>query len=171
MPKPSATSDFLVKGNIDWKVKPSRKASRAPPMPKVATQNKEDAGKKVGDKKKDWKNSDRPIVIRNPYPILLLVALAIVLIYTLTWFAGITKPPVMLPDDQSKPPCIDGQKRTCTLAECTGIFTCIDGIWGGCKWAQVCVPHEREVCLSQSCPYGVRECNPCGTGFGPCKAP
>ncbi len=109
------------------------------------------------------------VKIRNPYPLLLLAALSIVLLYALTWLVGISKPETVVLDYGPRP-CESGEARACAVGNCTGISVCVEGTWGGCKWQQSCQPGGKETCLSESCPYGFRECNECGTGFGPCKA-
>ena len=116
------------------------------------------------------KNPGAGFKIRNPYPIILLAALSLALLYSLFWLLG----PAQQPYSESVNPgpiCEDGQTKPCDSGNCSGTALCIDGTWSGCRWAQVCVPGSSEVCLTQNCPYGVKKCNSCGTGFGPCGSP
>jgi hypothetical protein len=64
--------------------------------------------------------------------------------------------------------CTDGQRRYCSAGDCSGVSVCVGGMWGGCRWDQVCTPGSAVPCISGSCPQGVKECNSCGTGYGPC---
>lgn len=67
--------------------------------------------------------------------------------------------------------CTDGQTAPCSIGECTGIKTCRGGMFGTCKWDIVCASGTRVSCLNNSCVYAYKECNSCGSGYGPCIAP
>ncbi len=109
-------------------------------------------------------------MIRNPLPLLIIAALAVIAAYT---FFFVSAPAVNLhypSEDKAERLCSEGQIRNCTVGGCTGVSTCASGRWGGCKWEMVCTPGIRAPCLNNSCVYAYKECNECGTGYGPCEA-
>ncbi len=109
--------------------------------------------------------------MKNPLPLLLLLALAALLAYGL--LSG-GSPAAIGPSSPGAPsaqaPCIDGQTQYCRLGNCSGISACIGGAWTGCRWERVCEPGSRVPCLKNNCPYALKECDECGTGYGPCMA-
>ena len=67
--------------------------------------------------------------------------------------------------------CAEGENRTCAFGQCKGVQFCINGKFSECyPEKKVCVPGERRGCSLNSCQFGYMVCDPCGTGFGPCKA-
>lgn len=65
--------------------------------------------------------------------------------------------------------CNDGENRSCTAGDCDGTQECRVGAWDACRLPQKkCVPGEKVGCSVDSCKFGYRTCNSCGTGFGQC---
>jgi len=64
--------------------------------------------------------------------------------------------------------CAEGQTKPCSLETCTGYSSCHNGLWGACRWQLVCSPYTKTPCLNNSCVYGYKECDGCGSGYGPC---
>ncbi len=96
--------------------------------------------------------------------------MALVLAYGFfsTWGGVPVAPTAAVTPHPDQPACKDGQTQYCTLGNCTGFSTCIGGYWGGCRWDRTCTPGSRTPCLKDNCPYAIKECNECGTGYGPC---
>ena len=97
----------------------------------------------------------------------MLLVFFILLAYIIMLVTSPTQLPV---EDQLSSPflCADGEVRPCASGDCEGTSTCVKGVWGGCRWEQVCAPGLREPCIIQGCAYAVRECNECGTGWSEC---
>lgn len=116
--------------------------------------------------------------MKNPVPVFLIIAMLAVLCYSF-YMAGL----IQLPQDaQAGGPaqsqngaagptgyCKDGQTQYCRLGNCSGESVCMGGAWGGCRWDRTCTPGTKATCLKNNCPYGLKECNECGTGYGPCS--
>jgi len=104
--------------------------------------------------------------------ILLAAVFLAAIIYVLVVYAGLFgKPyPGQTAQDLSQG-CLDGQAMSCTIGECSGIKTCQGGAFGTCKWDIVCASGTRISCLNNSCVYAYKECNSCGSGYGPCIVP
>jgi len=109
--------------------------------------------------------------LKNPAPMIFAGILVLFLISMALIFYAPAPPPQ--PAEKLPPPaCMDGQTRSCTTGGCSGIATCKDGKWWGCRWNQTCRPGARAPCLNDNgCSYAVKECNDCGTGYGPCMGP
>jgi hypothetical protein len=67
--------------------------------------------------------------------------------------------------------CADGQIRPCGQSDgCPGTQTCVGGRWGYCAPpTRICQPGERVSCSSNSCSFGLAQCNACGTGWLECR--
>jgi hypothetical protein len=109
----------------------------------------------------------RRITVKNPIPLIMLLGLAIILAY------GLLAPKLTVtlapPSGPLAPAaCAEDQSRQCFVGNCSGVSTCINGAWSGCRWERVCTPGSRSTCLKDGCAYAVKECNGCGTGYGPC---
>ena len=65
--------------------------------------------------------------------------------------------------------CQENITRTCQVGNCTGLSLCRGGKWGACKLEFVCEPGSRVSCSDVGCVYGFRECDECGSGYGPCR--
>jgi hypothetical protein len=103
-------------------------------------------------------------------PAFFLIALVAVAAYSAYMAAPAQKAAPRQPEG-AQAGCRDGLTKYCTAGNCSGISVCVGGMWGGCRWEQSCTPGSTIPCLSQSCPYAVKECNGCGTGYGPCRQP
>ena len=69
----------------------------------------------------------------------------------------------------SKKECEENQARPCQEGTCAGTKTCIGGAFGPCLLPpKVCLPGQAVGCSVDSCRFGYRTCNQCGTAFGPC---
>ncbi|VVB66473.1 Uncharacterised protein [Candidatus Gugararchaeum adminiculabundum] len=72
----------------------------------------------------------------------------------------------------SAPACTEGAVENCTRESdsCPGTHSCYKGRWSGCAVPKICVPGNRVSCATQdeTCSYGAKVCNPCGTGWGDC---
>ena len=66
--------------------------------------------------------------------------------------------------------CTTGQIKSCSVENCSGISTCINGVWGSCTWQQVCTPGTQLPCLQYGCSYAIQKCNECGTGYNACSS-
>ncbi len=97
-------------------------------------------------------------------PVLLVIGLLAVLSIILFPSSSPTEPPV----SDAVPGCSEGQTRPCSAGSCTGIATCLDGIWTGCRWEKICIPGIKAPCIYGGCAYAYKECNECGTGYGEC---
>jgi hypothetical protein len=111
--------------------------------------------------------------LKNPIPLLFVLSLAAVLSYGF-YMAGMFGFPRAADGEtahsasSASHACKDGQTQYCSLGNCSGLSTCSGGAWGGCNWERICAPGSKATCLKNSCPYALKECNPCGTGYGPC---
>jgi hypothetical protein len=96
--------------------------------------------------------------------------MALVLAYGFfsTWTGDYSPPPAATTPSGTQPACKDGLTQYCKVGNCSGLSTCVGGAWGGCKWERVCTSGSKAPCLKNNCPYALKECNECGTGFGPC---
>lgn len=101
--------------------------------------------------------------------IAVLAVLVLILAYTAVLYYG--SQPQLVSQGTGNRYCHDGDVMACAVGECSGSATCVDGVWGGCRWERVCLPGTTQICTDQLCPSGVKECNQCGTGYGPCGAP
>jgi hypothetical protein len=107
--------------------------------------------------------------VRNPIALLLIIALAAVLAVP---FLSPASPPGPGSGNASAPVlCKDGQTRACSAGSCGGVSTCVGGVWSGCKWPRVCVPGSKVSCIQNGCAYAFKECDECGSGYGPCIMP
>ena len=71
----------------------------------------------------------------------------------------------------SVPSCTPNTVETCIVGSCVGVRECTnESNWGPCVVEHVCVPGDREPCttIKGGCINGVKTCNDCGTGWGPC---
>ncbi len=108
--------------------------------------------------------------MKNIVPLLFIFLMLLILAYAMLMHGGpaeFSPPP---PQKSQEAACTDGLTQYCRVGNCSGTSTCVGGIWGGCKWERVCVPGSKATCLKSSCPYALKECNECGTGYGPCLA-
>lgn len=96
--------------------------------------------------------------------------MALVLAYGFfsTWVGDYSPPPAPGTLPGTQPACKDGLTQYCTVGNCSGLSTCAGNAWGGCKWERVCTPGSKVPCLKNNCPYALKECNECGTGYGSC---
>ncbi|MDD5171811.1 MAG: hypothetical protein PHF60_02130 [Candidatus ainarchaeum sp.] len=100
--------------------------------------------------------------------VLVFLVLVLALIF-LTYYGPV---PIFTSQGTGEPSsCVHGDTKPCLVGPCDGTVICINGIWSGCRWEEICVPGSRTACTQFSCPYGMKECNECGTGYGPCIAP
>jgi hypothetical protein len=107
------------------------------------------------------------IKVKSPVIIIFFVLLFGILLYTFLYVAG-TGEELHYPVE-SEPACEENDTRSCSVGECTGISTCRNGGWGGCKLEMICQPGEKVACTEAGCAQGFKECNSCGTGYGPCR--
>ena len=107
-------------------------------------------------------------MIKNPLPLLIIAVLAVVAVYG---FFFISPKAVSLhyPVDEGPVLCVEGQTKGCTVGPCDGLSTCLNGRWGPCRWETVCTPGTEAPCTQNGCAYAYKECNECGTGYGPCE--
>ncbi len=67
--------------------------------------------------------------------------------------------------------CASGQTSDCALPNgCTGIRVCVNNGWSACATLpKVCQPGSKRGCtMENSCSYGFKVCNSCGTAYGDC---
>jgi hypothetical protein len=65
--------------------------------------------------------------------------------------------------------CTSRETKACERGECGGTIYCIGGTWGECvQKKRICVPGKKVGCTLDSCSFGYRICNGCGTGFSEC---
>ncbi len=68
--------------------------------------------------------------------------------------------------------CSAGASQDCPSGACGGTQDCINGRWDACTpRTRICRPGERVSCSSNTCSFGLAECNGCGTGWGECRPP
>jgi hypothetical protein len=106
--------------------------------------------------------------IKNPVVLFLLALLLAILCYII--YASY-RPQVSIIDTPIEKICEDNQTHACTSGSCNGTSTCVDNSWSSCTWEKICVPGSRAMCIEDGCAYAVKECNECGTGYGPCGLP
>ncbi|MEW6036121.1 MAG: hypothetical protein AB1529_05900 [Candidatus Micrarchaeota archaeon] len=106
--------------------------------------------------------------MKNILPLALLAALLLFLALGLLFGGGSRSISPEEPAPSKPSVCRDGQTQYCSSGGCSGASTCIGGVWSGCKWEQVCTPGSRVPCTKEGCFYAVRECNACGSAWGPC---
>lgn len=109
--------------------------------------------------------------LKNPLPLALLALLALALAAILFLFYNPAGAQPQQNESALQAGCTDGQTKACSVGECGGTSTCVNGRWWVCRWETVCTPGSRIPCLNGGCAYAVRECNSCGTGYGPCFGP
>ncbi|HSB47450.1 MAG TPA: hypothetical protein VLD37_05530 [Candidatus Bilamarchaeum sp.] len=109
--------------------------------------------------------------MKNPTIAVFFAVLLLIVGYVV--FISLPEPRAAQPESGAEPlpRCQSGQTQYCKSGPCSGVATCADGIWSGCRWDTMCTPGERLPCLKGACSYAVRECNSCGTGFGECFSP
>lgn len=105
------------------------------------------------------------ISLRKFIPLAVIAALFIILIVS---FLFIRPRPAELEYGEEEPLCIENQTKECLVGNCTGASTCTGGGWGPCRLELVCTPGETVPCLDGPCVCGYKECNECGSAFGPC---
>ncbi|MFH0884841.1 MAG: hypothetical protein V1861_03970 [Candidatus Micrarchaeota archaeon] len=110
--------------------------------------------------------------MKNPIPLFFIFFLAIILSYGF-YMAGLLEFPgaqagATAPPSTAQHACKDGQTQYCKLGNCSGFSMCTGGVWGGCRWERICSPGSMATCLENNCPYALKECNECGSGYGPC---
>lgn len=66
--------------------------------------------------------------------------------------------------------CGGGDVQECFVGNCSGTSTCVNGEWSVCNLDMVCTPGDRVPCVEGGCVNGYKECDECGTGYGPCIA-
>jgi hypothetical protein len=108
--------------------------------------------------------------LKNVFPVAFLALMLLVLAYGLFSQGGSVSVSPRPAQQNNAAMCRDGQTQYCSLGNCSGLSTCIGGAWSGCRWEQVCTPGSTATCLKSSCPYALKVCNECGTGYGPCLA-
>ncbi|MFH0737840.1 MAG: hypothetical protein V1827_04235 [Candidatus Micrarchaeota archaeon] len=106
--------------------------------------------------------------MKNPLPLAFLSILIIILSYIL-YLAFFPQEVDVIGDSHRALYCTDGEKRACTIGACSGISACSGGAWGGCSWERICEPGSRELCIQDGCAYALKECDGCGTSWGPCQ--
>ncbi len=66
--------------------------------------------------------------------------------------------------------CDEGGEQDCKIGSCTGRQACAAGRFGNCVLPKkVCVPGTKTGCTLNSCQFGYRICNDCGTGYSDCS--
>lgn len=107
-------------------------------------------------------------MIKNPAPLLIIAGLVVVIAYV-SFFAVSGTVDLHYPVENGQEGyCVEGQTRDCAVGACNGTSTCVNSRWGGCKWKTLCTPGTKAPCLEHGCAYAYKECNECGTGYGPC---
>ncbi|NYZ73913.1 hypothetical protein H0O00_02110 [Candidatus Micrarchaeota archaeon] len=113
-----------------------------------------------------------PAIPTKPINIAVLAGFVLLaLVLTLVFIAYYGGPSITGEEWSTSSLCTHGDTKPCTTGPCNGTAICINGIWSSCRWEKVCVPGTRLSCTKLSCFYAVRECNQCGTGYGPCVSP
>lgn len=106
--------------------------------------------------------------IKNLPILFLFLILVLLLIYSFTFLFS---PKLEEVSNEVEKLCEENQTRNCTLGSCVGTSTCTNDMWSPCRWEKICIPGSRAMCIENSCAKGVKECNECGTGYGPCTLP
>lgn len=67
--------------------------------------------------------------------------------------------------------CEQGQTKDCiTTNQCDGKQTCKNNEWATCKTNPIiCKPNTRTGCSLNSCEFGMKTCNQCGTSYSSCQ--
>lgn len=105
--------------------------------------------------------------MKSPILILFFIILLGILAYVIL-FATSTRVDLHYPVEVGQG-CEDGTIKSCSVGNCTGKSACSGGSWGACKLNLVCEPGSRISCSEVGCVYGFRECDECGSGYGPCR--
>jgi len=105
-------------------------------------------------------------VIKDPFPLLFLLGLMIIIFFSILYMSQ--SGALQQPEDGAEGLCSEGATRSCSVGPCAGISRCSGGEWGGCKWQTICAPGTSSPCINDSCVYGYKVCDGCGTGYGPC---
>ncbi len=67
--------------------------------------------------------------------------------------------------------CNDKESETCVREDgCIGHKDCYNGHWTECIVEQICKPNRTVLCQFNSCSFGFRTCNACGTAWGECTS-
>ena len=104
--------------------------------------------------------------MRRFIPLIFVAAVLFVIVYS--FFLAQPKT-ITLEYEVEEKICEEGETRSCTVDACAGLSKCVHGRWGVCKLDIVCVPGDRIPCVEGGpCACGYRECNDCGTAYGPC---
>jgi len=122
----------------------------------------------VGTPRKPAAGAAKPNFLKYT-PLVLMLGLLAILAYALLFAPGAGE--FQYPKEDELQRCTENQTRTCQVGGCVGLQTCFEGEWSGCSWKRICTPGIKTPCLKQGCAYAYQECNPCGTGFGPCLTP
>ncbi len=109
--------------------------------------------------------------MKSPLVLVFVACLGALIVYAIWLGTGSAGSQQAQPSGAPAVYCADGQTQQCTAGACSGVSTCIGGVWSGCKWPTSCIPGARVPCLSNGCVYAVKECNSCGTGYGECFLP
>ncbi len=109
--------------------------------------------------------------MKSPLVLVFVLSLAAIIIYAIYLGTGPAQAQQERSGQSAPKYCQDGQTQACSAGSCSGVSTCINGVWSGCKWATACTPGARVPCLSNGCVYAVKECNSCGTGYTDCFLP
>jgi hypothetical protein len=107
------------------------------------------------------------IRVKNPLILFLFLLLVAILAYTILFVNG-RRVDLHYPVDVPEA-CSENLTKSCSVGNCTGVSTCRGGNWGSCKLDLVCEPGSRISCSEVGCVYGFRECDECGSGYGPCR--
>ncbi len=93
--------------------------------------------------------------------------LSAILIYTF-FFATGGRADLQYPVEEAAV-CKEGLTQHCMVGNCSGLSACRNGRWTACRWEMVCEPGSRASCIEGGCVKGYKECDECGTSYGPCK--
>jgi hypothetical protein len=105
--------------------------------------------------------------VKNPVVLLFLLFLFAILAYTFLYISG-GRVDLHYPTKAAEG-CTENASRQCNIGNCSGSSLCHGGAWGVCKLKLVCEPGSRVSCSEAGCVYGFRECDECGSGYGPCR--
>ena len=111
------------------------------------------------------------MVVKNPAVAVFFLFMGLVLAYSVLISLPSPAPAAPEPFDRGAGACVSGTTKYCAVGSCSGVSTCVGGVWGGCRWETRCTPGSRASCLDGGCSYAVKECNECGTGYGACFNP
>lgn len=117
---------------------------------------------------------------RASVPLYLAAAVAVLAALALVIAFSLQPKPLPAPQEEPHNPyvkpnraieCTDGETKECELGDCGGAISCIGGAWGECvPKKRICVPGKVVGCTLDSCNFGYKVCNECGTGFSECMA-